>query len=148
VDEGERYHIKIQMPPHAVILIRSIVVESPAETWTSGYRSVSVHEFKCHSNKRPFIGLSPDCPTSLQNFLRHQGYLIEISDNEQTYSFYVKRENFTADDERLILTELEKVDRPLVRLARWPGGNQSALAVTGDIDAFTLWDYGRRFWRG
>ena len=33
-----------------------------------------------------------------------------------------------------------------IRLAPWPEGAQSALAITGDIDGLTLWDYGLRIW--
>ena len=29
---------------------------------------------------------------------------------------------------------------------RWPGGATSAFALSGDIDAITLWDYAARFW--
>jgi hypothetical protein len=29
-------------------------------------------------------------------------------------------------------------------LGLWPAGARSALAVTGDIDALTLWDFGLR----
>jgi hypothetical protein len=34
---------------------------------------------------------------------------------------------------------------PLIRLGAWPYGNRSALAVTGDIDALTIWDFAHRF---
>jgi hypothetical protein len=30
-------------------------------------------------------------------------------------------------------------------LGRWPHNTGSALAITGDIDALTLWDYGLRY---
>jgi hypothetical protein len=51
---------------------------------------------------------------------------------------------FAAEDKCLLLAQIEETDSPLVRLGRWPDGAQSALAVTGDIDALTLWDYGLR----
>ena len=41
--------------------------------------------------------------------------------------------------------ELETGRFPLLRLGRWPGGAKSALAVTGDVDALTIWDYALRF---
>ena len=61
------------------------------------------------------------------------------------YSYYLDRATFTAEDQRPLLAEIEGADKPLVRLGRWPNGARSALAVTGDIDALTLWDYGLRF---
>ncbi|MCK5620360.1 MAG: hypothetical protein KAJ17_13215, partial [Candidatus Krumholzibacteria bacterium] len=33
---------------------------------------------------------------------------------------------------------------PLLRFGAWPHGNRSALAVTGDIDALTIWDFVHR----
>ena len=33
----------------------------------------------------------------------------------------------------------------LVRFGVWPRGNRSALSVTGDIDALTIWDFAHRF---
>jgi hypothetical protein len=46
----------------------------------------------------------------------------------------------------LFITEIGKGDWPLVRIARWPREAQCALAVTGDVDALTIWDYGQRMW--
>jgi hypothetical protein len=40
---------------------------------------------------------------------------------------------------------IEESKRPLVRLGTWPDGARSALAVTGDIDALTIWDFAARF---
>jgi hypothetical protein len=143
-EADNQFQIKIQALSTAAILIRSLEVESPTKTWSSGYRSVSKNEFRFHSNKRPFIGLSSDCPLSLQKFLKHQGYLIEISDDPQAYSFYLMQTSFYPEDERSLLLEIDNGDWPLVRLGRWPSGARSAMAVTGDIDAITLLDYGKR----
>ena len=33
---------------------------------------------------------------------------------------------------------------PLVRLWRWPNGAKSAMCITGDLDALTLFDYASR----
>jgi hypothetical protein len=43
------------------------------------------------------------------------------------------------------LAQVEGTGCPLVRLGRWPNAARSALAITGDIDALTLRDYGFRF---
>ncbi len=44
----------------------------------------------------------------------------------------------------LVDTEAELPAGPTIRLGLWPEGAQSALAITGDIDGLTLWDYGLR----
>lgn len=80
----------------------------------------------------------------LRSFLQHQGYLAEISADPQAFSYYFQQKTFQPEDERQLLVEIETSNRPLLRLGRWPGGAQAALAVTGDVDAFTLWDYGLR----
>jgi len=81
----------------------------------------------------------------LFSFVRQQGYIVEISEQDHHYAYYLNQTDFTAEDQRLLLAHIERTDRPLVRLGRWPNGARSALAITGDIDALTLWDYGLRF---
>ena len=49
-------------------------------------------------------------------------------------------------EQAAIVREVESSAAPLVRLARWPKGAQSALAITGDIDALTLGDFLLRAW--
>ena len=92
----------------------------------------------------PFVGLSPLASPKLADFLRQQGYIVEISEESQLYSHYFDQAEFIAEQERPLLAQIERSDRPLVRLGRWPDGARSALSITGDIDALTLWDYGLR----
>jgi hypothetical protein len=80
----------------------------------------------------------------LELFLRHQGFLTELSSEPTQFSYYFDQTTFQPEDERSILTDLEDETKPLLRLGRWPEGAQAALAVTGDVDAFSLWDYGMR----
>jgi hypothetical protein len=77
----------------------------------------------------------------LIEFLRQQGYIVEISQERQPYLYYFDQTEFTADQERPLLAYIEETAQPLVRLGRWPNGARSALAITGDIDALTLWNY-------
>ena len=138
------FRLAIKAPPEATVLVRAVEVETSTQLWAHGYQRISANEFSFRANRRPFIGLAPDSPAALRDFLRQQGYLVEISTDAQTYSFYLQRASFSPEDERPLLAQIERGEWPLVRLARWPGGAQSALSVTGDIDAFTLWDYGLR----
>jgi hypothetical protein len=140
----DRFRVKIMAPPKTTILVRSLEVDSPTEAWIDGYRKVMNPEFSFQCDKYPFIGLSPICPPTLRDFLHHQGYLVEISTEAQSFSNYLERTSFTAEDERPLLIELDKSAWPLVRLARWPEAARCALAITGDVDAFTLLDFMRR----
>ena len=89
--------------------------------------------------------MSPASSPYLLSFLRQQGYIVERAENAGSHSFYLDRPQFGLEDERALLSLIEQGDFPLVRLGRWPNGAQSALCVTGDIDALSVWDYGLRF---
>ena len=136
--------ITIHAPSGTTLLTRSVHVEAPKKVWARGYEQVMSNELVLHGEQRPWIGLAPDCTASLFSFLKQQGYLVEVSDNLPAFSYYFHQKTFQHEDERRLLAELETGSRPLIRLCRWPGGAQAALAVTGDVDAFTLWDFGLR----
>lgn len=141
----DQLHLSVHGPPGTTALMRAVEVDAPTTPWMDGYRQVTEPTFTIRTKNRPFIGLSPDAPPALVDFLRQQGYILQISDEPRRYSYYLDRAAFTAEDQRPLLAEIEGTAKPLVRLGRWPNGARSALAVTGDIDALTLWDYGLRF---
>jgi hypothetical protein len=100
--------------------------------------------FSLRAPCRPFVGLSPATSPRLTDFLWQQGYIVEVSMESGRYACYFDQVEFVAGQERRLLAQIEEVGRSLVRLGRWPNGARSALAITGDIDALTLWDYGLR----
>jgi peptidoglycan/xylan/chitin deacetylase (PgdA/CDA1 family) len=139
-----RLHLAVTGPSGTTALTRGVQVDAPTAPWAEGYQQVQATTFTIQAPHRPFIGLSPTTSPKLTDFLRQQGYILEISDQGHRYSCYLDRPEFTAEHERRLLTQIEASDRPLIRLGRWPNGAHSALAITGDIDALTLWDYGLR----
>ena len=143
-DGTDGWQIVLQAGAEAFLLARKVDILGPAQAWTGQYRQIFNAEVSVRSDMRPWIGLSPDCPASLGDFLRQQGYLVEIGADPGAYSYYLCRSAFNPEDERPLLAEIEMGSWPLVRIARWPSGAKAALAITGDVDAFTLWDYGRR----
>lgn len=136
--------ICVHAPAEATLLARCVAVGAPTKAWAQGVEQVLSREFVIQGEQRPWIGLAPDCPPDLHSFLQHQGYLVENSNDPLVFSYYLSRKTFQPEDERPLLSVLETGNQPLLRLGRWPGGAQAALAVTGDVDAFTLWDYGLR----
>lgn len=136
-------YLTVTGPPGTTVFARGLEVDVPTTPWVNGYRRVETTTFSLHVPSRPFIGLSPGSSPQLATFLRQQGYIVEISKNPH-YSYYFDQADFVAEQKRLLLAQIEGTDRPLVRLGRWPNGACSALAITGDIDALTLWDYGLR----
>ena len=70
--------------------------------------------------------------------------MVEFTHDPAHCSLFFDCKDFDHHQERAILAEIDASPAPLVRLWRWPNGAQSALAVTGDIDALTLFDFGLR----
>ncbi len=126
------------------LLARHVQVTSPADGWDESYLLSDGPELRIRADRRPFIGVSPATPAYLSLFLRQQGYIVETAESPAQHTFYVDRTHFAYEDERSLLDEIEQGDFPLVRMGRWPDGAHSALCVTGDIDALTIWDYALR----
>jgi peptidoglycan/xylan/chitin deacetylase (PgdA/CDA1 family) len=142
--EGGAYHFVVAGPNGTSVLIRAAETDAPTLPWADNYRQLEATAFTIHAPLRPLIGISPDASPKLINFLIQQGYLVEISHQRHRYSHYVDATQFTPGQERRLLAQIENGGGPLVRLGRWPNNARSALAVTGDIDALTLWDYSLR----
>ena len=139
--DDEEFHCVVRGPGGTTVLAREVDINVETISWVGGYRVVEGLDFTFHAKRRPFIGLSPSTSTNLVHFLREQGYIIEISQKSELYSYYIDQANFEANQECTILAQIEGSNYPLVRLGRWPNQAQSALTITGDIDALTLWDY-------
>lgn len=139
------YRFRITGPAGTTALARSVHVKSGASPWADGYQRVSQMSFTIESPLRPVLGVSPAASPEVVSFLRQQGYLVEVSHTSQRYPFYVTQPTVAPGDQRRLVNHIEGSGFPLVRLGRWPEGAKSAIALTGDIDALTLWDYGLRF---
>jgi hypothetical protein len=139
-----RFQVTVAGPKSTTVLARGVKVDAPTRPWANDYQQVLATAFTIHTPLRPFIGLSSTVSPELSSFVRQQGYIVEISQRKHRYSYYLDQTDFTAEDERPLLARIEGTKHPLVQLGRWPNGARSALAITGDIDALTLWDYGLR----
>ena len=138
------YHCVITGPSGTTVLARGIEIDAVSLPWANNYREVKATQFNFRSFHRPSIGLSPSTSVDLANFLRQQGYLVETSLNKEEFSYYFNQIGFDIGQEKTIIEEIEGSKHPLIKLGRWPNGAKSALAITGDIDALTIWDYGLR----
>jgi hypothetical protein len=126
------------------MLVRAVEIDAPTVPWANGYRQVKATSFIVSAPMRPFIGLSPHASSRLSSFLRQQGYIVQVSEHPSRYPHYFDQVEFVAEQERPLLAQIEASNCSLVRLGRWPNAARSALSITGDIDALTLWDYGLR----
>ncbi len=138
-----RLQFTVDGPAEATLLARNVRLQTETTPWFGAYAQIRATTFTVKSAIRPVIGVS-SAGDALAHFLRQQGYLVEVTDQPQHYAFFFDKPAFTPEDERPVLADLEQSNRPLIRLNRWPGRARSALAVTGDIDALTFWDYGLR----
>jgi hypothetical protein len=143
-DQGSgRLRVRIQGPEGLTVLARDLGVAG--ESWADGFVRVLGTEFEVRTRRRPFLGVHRSSSGALLKFLREQGYIFELSESADQYSYSLRRERFSRVDERPLLVELESAQIPLLRLGRWPDGARSALSITGDVDALTIWDYASRF---
>jgi hypothetical protein len=141
----DRWHVTVDGPPGVTILARDAYVSAPTRPWADGYQRIVVDSFTVHADTCPIVGIQPGSSDRLASFLRQQGYVVEVANGDRSYTVNLDRTDLAEHEERKLLARLEKERGPLVRLGRWPDGARSALCVTGDIDALTLWDYGLRF---
>jgi hypothetical protein len=139
-----RYHLHLRGPEQLTLLTRGLQVEASTQSWVNGYQQVMATQLTIQSPARPFIGVSPDAPTNLVAFLREWGYWVEVNDQSANYGLYFDQKTFDEADEKPLVDHIEGSGVPLIRLGLWPAGARSALAITGDIDALTLWDFSLR----
>lgn len=137
--------VRLTGPDGLTLLSRNVETTPAAIPWNATYQRIPALEFHLRAAQRPWLGISPTSSTNLKQFLQEQGYLFEESTTPENFTFYLNRPYFEYRDERPLLTQIEHSDFPLIKASRWPDGAQSALCITGDIDAITLWDYLLRF---
>jgi peptidoglycan/xylan/chitin deacetylase (PgdA/CDA1 family) len=143
LDPGE-IRLNINGPEGTIVLARAVEINAATTFWIDDIQQTKSMDFTLRSPIRPWIGVSPNVAPALTSFLRQQGYILETSRDRRRYSYYFDQTEFAAENQRPLLAQIEADSQPLVRLGRWPKGSRSALAITGDIDAITLWDYGLR----
>jgi len=142
--DGE-FWIRISAPAEATVLARAVETRAECTPWGDGWQRVHAREFSLRAAVRPSIGLSARTSPAAASFLRQQGFFVEAGARPADCALYLDRPEFAPEDESALLAQIESGAYPLVRLGRWPNAARSALAITGDVDALTLWDYGLRF---
>jgi peptidoglycan/xylan/chitin deacetylase (PgdA/CDA1 family) len=139
--EDDHITISIAHPTELAMLVKSLDPGLPSNPYNKNYQIVDSKEITLPKSPRPLIGLSQDSSQHLYDYLKQQGYLVERGNSNQEYSYYFDQKEFTAADGISIVHDIENSQNALVKLCRWPNGARSALAITGDIDAITYWDY-------
>ncbi|MBN1487730.1 MAG: polysaccharide deacetylase family protein [Anaerolineae bacterium] len=146
LENNTLYQIAVNGPPGTTMLVRNVEVQETAtQPWFSNYQRVETQTLKVKTPVAPWLCYTDATAPELVSFLQQQGYILERKQDIAQCAFSLTQENFTPEDKRPVLNQIENADFPLVRLGRWPDGARSALSITGDIDCLTIWDYGLRF---
>ena len=148
--KDKEYVVDIDCSDEATILLKNINIETEqAKEWYSDYKTIDSNvkslKVKVKSGYHPFIGVSPSAPEGLVSLLKEEGFYVEESTAKDKFKIYFEHNDFEEKDKLSIIQKIDGSDAPLVRIWRWPRDARSALSITGDIDAMSIWDYVRRF---
>jgi len=137
-----RYRVKANCSDRATILLKNSKVNVPVDEWFDGYQSVTARDFVLESPTRPVIGVGRDSSPAAVNFLRSEGYIVELNTEPDNCGIFLNNlAQFDEADEKTLSREIEQSDAPILRYWRWPDQARSALCVSGDIDSMTLIDF-------
>ena len=146
-EKNDGYHIISDAPKDATFLVRGAGTDVKSEKWFGRWKTVDKSHFIVKSGRMPGIGVIPGTPGKLVDFLRSEGFIVDESTGRERFAIYfddIYRFDRNSGDEARVLHRIENVYAPLVRLWRWPHKARSALSVTADVDAVTMWDFLRR----
>ena len=137
-----KYSVHGECSDRSTLIIKNACVNVPVEDWFDGYQIVNGRNFIFESPKRPIIGVSSSSSPAAVNFLKNEGYVVEISDTPGDYCIYFDDLNrITEADEKALAYRIDQSGAPLLRFWRWPDRARSALSITGDIDSLTIFDF-------
>jgi peptidoglycan/xylan/chitin deacetylase (PgdA/CDA1 family) len=91
---------------------------------------------------RPSIAVTPGCNEEAIGCLMNDGFLLEDNVSPDNAAFVLDAKCPKEHSE--LLDAVKKARGPLLRLWRWPHQCKSALAISVDVDAITIWDFLRR----
>ncbi len=100
--------------------------------------------FTLESSLRPTIHMPPDFCDQPAPCLINEGFLVERDSDPSACSFVLT--GTCSRNMRALLTDLNGAKGPLVSFGRWPKPHASALCLSMDLDAFTVFDFVRRLW--
>jgi hypothetical protein len=136
VRDGDGFRVEIEACPGTAVFVRTHGTERAAEPGP----------LRVDSALRPSVGVAPGSSRGAIGVLNDLGYVVEVGDRSDGYAVHlglVERSDYPSIE--ACRRVIEESKRPLVRFGTWPEGARSALAVTGDIDALTIWDFVHRF---
>jgi hypothetical protein len=138
-------HVSFVCSDRATILVKGVDGSNLQQSWHGPYFQLQSQELHLTGSTRPFIGLPANTPGSTVAFLQDQGYILDIGEMAAGCATYIDAAILDRMTNKVELVNwVESSPGPLARYWRWPEGARSALCVTGDLDALTLFDYASR----
>lgn len=96
---------------------------------------------------RPVIGVSQDCGPETLLCLKKEGFPVESCADPHMVASVLNGCHPRDLSHRGLLDVVGQANGPVLRFWRWPGRYRSALAISVDVDAITLFDFVRRvYW--
>ncbi|MBA3374697.1 MAG: polysaccharide deacetylase family protein [Actinobacteria bacterium] len=142
-DAGPHEHdVHFEADPDGALLVRG-VIDAPSAPWYANERVVEGRRLRIRADRRPVVAVSSRTLENVARFLREEGYAIQQSDDKDLWGAFVDVTD-PGWREKEVLAAIEAAPGPVLRVARWPQRARSALSITGDVDAITLFDFASR----
>jgi len=145
------WQVEVDCTSRAILLARHLTVEHQQITpWSDADILIQSHNFTVTSTHCPCIGISPQTPQQVVDFLHEQGYptMQCLPENANSYAMYLDMPQglgATHEEQRkqrsMLVQHIEQLDTPFIRFGCWPDGSKAALAISGDIDSVTVQDF-------
>ncbi len=141
-----RFGIHIHASDRATVLLQNANGLRTGRRYIGKGSVIAEKYWELESPVRPVLGVAANTPLEVIQYLKEEGFIIEFSEDPNDCSYFL---NFTGrlggKEKRQILQNIEKSKFPLIRFWRWPHNSNCCLAVSGDIDNVTIWDFMERF---
>lgn len=139
---SEGLDITFNCSDRATILTKGLDIDGLESLWDEQYYLLDTKELHVPEGLYPFIGVPVNTPEHIISFLQEQGYILLKGDLATRCATYLDAATLTELTSQVELVNyIEISPGPMVRYWRWPEGTKSALCLTGDLDALTLFDY-------
>ncbi|MFW6195106.1 MAG: polysaccharide deacetylase family protein [Chloroflexota bacterium] len=142
LEEG-RYQVELEGDSRASLLVQNARPSGRSEPGVDGSARLLDRGSVIESELLPVVGVHPDCRSFIEPTLRQLGYAYEATETPGKHAVYFGTDSVPRNP-REVMKAVSASGRPAVRVAPWPSGFGSALAITGDIDSVTLGDFFRR----
>ena len=148
---ADHWLVEAECTSRATVVARNVTVEEATIIpWFKDDVQVRASTFIVQATQCPCIGVSPNSPQEIDDFLYEQGYpFVHCSpEDAQQYAYYLDMPEglgMTREEQlkrkSKIVHHIETLDAPFVYFGCWPDGRRAALSITGDIDSITVQDF-------